>query len=106
MFNHLIDPLLLQAETRTILMLAPSVLNCSSWTSSKGNPLLIQCYYRRNPKLTLFILDGSVSSKLFYQEVQYGSSLIDPGYYRRKPKLTLFFLDISISSKLLFLEFQ
>ena len=37
---------------------------------SKDYLLLIQCYYRRKPKLTLFILDSSISFKLFFQEVQ------------------------------------
>jgi hypothetical protein len=37
---------------------------------------LIQCYYRREPKLTLFILDSSISSKLFFLEVQYKDHLL------------------------------
>jgi hypothetical protein len=39
--------------------------------------------------LTLFILDSSISSKLFFLEaVQQGSSLqLTQCYYRRKPKL-------------------
>ena len=31
-----------------------------------------------NSKLTLFMLDSSISSKLFFLGIQYGSSLIDP----------------------------
>ncbi len=40
--------------------------------SSKDHLLLIQCYYRRKSKLklTLFLLDSSISSKLFFLEVQ------------------------------------
>jgi hypothetical protein len=39
--------------------------------SSKGHVLLIQFYYRKKPKLTLLPLDsGSISSKLFFLEVQ------------------------------------
>ena len=35
---------------------ALSVLNCSSWRSSKNHLLLIQCYYRRKPKLNQLYL--------------------------------------------------
>jgi hypothetical protein len=64
---------LLQKETSTkptLYWIALSVLNCSPWRSSKDHLLLIQCYYRRKPKLTLFLLDSSISSKLFSLEVQ------------------------------------
>ncbi len=40
--------------------------------------VLVQYYDRRKPKLTLFILDRSISSKLFFLEVQQRSFLIDP----------------------------
>jgi hypothetical protein len=49
--------------------------------SSEDHLLLIQCYYRRKPKaakLILFILNSSISSELFFLEIQQGSSLIDP----------------------------
>ncbi len=38
--------------------------------SSKDHILLIQCYYARRPKLTSFILGSSISSELFFLQVQ------------------------------------
>jgi hypothetical protein len=42
-----------------------------------GSSLIDPVYHKRKPELTLFILDSSISSKLFSLEVQWGSSLID-----------------------------
>ena len=44
------------------------------------------------PKRTLFILDNSISSKLFFLRVQYGLSLIDPMLLQEETetKLTFF----------------
>ena len=74
----------------------------------EGHLLLIQCYCRRKTKLTLFILDYSISSKLFFLEVQ--SSFIDPVLLLQEAetntKLTLFILDSSICSELFSLEVQ
>ena len=44
--------------------------------SSLTDPVLLQ--EETWTKLTLFILDSSISSKLFFLVVQWGSSLIDP----------------------------
>jgi hypothetical protein len=53
-------------------------------------------------KLTLFILESSVSSKLFSLKIRFGSCLIDPVLQQEETwtKLTLFILESSISSKL------
>ena len=70
------------------------------------DPVLLQ--EETQTKLTLFILDSSISSKLNFLEVQYGSSLMDPVLLQEETqtKLTLFILDSSISSKLFFPEVQ
>ena len=38
-------------RTKLLYWIALSVLNCSSQRSSKDHLLLVQCYYRRKPKL-------------------------------------------------------
>ena len=56
----------------------------------------------------LFILDSSISSKLFFLEVRSGSSLESSVTTEGNQSETnfLFILDCSISSKLFFLEVQ
>ena len=51
----------------SLFRIALSKLFKSQRSSTNSKPLKIHCYYR---KLTLFILDSSISSKLFFLEVQ------------------------------------
>ena len=76
----------------------------SNWETSFVDPVLLQ--NETSTKLTLFILNCSISSRLFFPEVQWGSSLIDPVLLQEETytKLTLCILGSFISSKLFFLE--
>ena len=50
--------------------------------SSKDRLLLVQCYYRRKPKLTLFMLDSTISSNLLsVRIVSYWSATSFPGHF-------------------------
>ena len=62
---------------------APSRLD---WPSSYGPVLKSK---ETKTKLTLFIVDSSIGSKLFFLEVQLGSYLIDPELLQEKANFIL-----------------